>query len=737
MRRSTQELLDGFAGPCPAPGEPTLCEYEGALVAIPPGLRPDTVDPLLQDYIDADGIVYPSLVLPQTLGPSTSAGPAAGGGDVVAEPYWSEPALGTYIVSVLTGRATVQADASSAMRLAAWLVRMADLAAWRETLYAHAWDLCLGRPLAWLSASMAVAPARLLRSAAPWLSSIPAAPPSSATAPSSGTAAAPSRGRWSRPAASSGSEAFATSPARSRSLSPMRSPTPPASRLARFVHRIMPRATPPIPATHLMPHGPVRCLAWHPCRQALAVAHSDDAVFLHDLIRQQWYPTTTAPLASSTRTDAADADAAAADMVRTGLAHPLQREITGIAWSPTDPNVLAVACAQGICLWTLRHAPTGAAAAATDGPLALLGSVDATRPPRLRTWFKPFTGPATALAFSPDGRFLAVGYGFHAERRKARYGDTAAVRLWDRVTGTSTPLDTDGLAHITRDAASGVTHLAWHPAGRYLLSASGAGIVVHDVATATATAIRTSYPVTALTWLHGSPVFFFAMQGVARIMMMQVTMTPATALRDASATTEAPLHAAAWAAPSPAAQAIPAKRTSPVVVSTSAGDEVVLGGTIVHLACDPRGQRLLVVFDGIATPALFAITERPLPDLTLLGLIRGPTWSSAKLAAAYNPPDDIAAATHPTRSLPDTAGGASTTTAAARDARAQAKRRKEPRLPRPQRSVPATAVDGEPLATSVHFAPEYERGALIAIGWQTGKIAFYPCYYPLKAAAAA
>jgi len=146
--------------------------------------------------------------------------------------------------------------------------------------------------------------------------------------------------------------------------------------------------------------GVKKIMEFHPFRQIMAVVvHSRDvdAVIMHDLSIQGVY---------------LEADQETEYMgpwfPLGGLQHPAQVRVTCVAWNSLGH--LAVGGQLGVVLWKVSLHPPG-------------GKPNHTRPtPTLLTYPEGNFGNVTSLAWSPDGRTLAVGC-----------AHTDAVFLWDSV----------------------------------------------------------------------------------------------------------------------------------------------------------------------------------------------------------------------------------------------------------------------------------------------------------------
>ncbi|KAJ3196291.1 hypothetical protein HK101_009399 [Irineochytrium annulatum] len=189
---------------------------------------------------------------------------------------------------------------------------------------------------------------------------------------------------------------------------------------------------------------PVRAIAWHPHRQLLALVHRDNSIHVVDLSDMVFNPPP-------------------ADVMQGGaLANPRQRGVTCVAWRPMAAKTLAVGCEGGVQLWNIGPA-IGAggrcgvvedrAKAARARKLPEPTDVDVLEStlPQTDKIFLEFEDyrRVTAMAWSPDGRLLAVGYGL-----------TPTILIWDVAMKTAYPV---------RLGVGGATvSLEWSADGMYL-----------------------------------------------------------------------------------------------------------------------------------------------------------------------------------------------------------------------------------------------------------------------------
>jgi hypothetical protein len=162
-------------------------------------------------------------------------------------------------------------------------------------------------------------------------------------------------------------------------------------------------------------------------------------------------------------------------------AHRLAETGAFVALPSFDGKVVALVCAdhvdlidphsQGNSFGTLRgHVrPIRCAALSRNGRLLATGSEDRTvivwdlRLLQERSTYQGFRGPLSALAFSPDGRRLAVGFG-EREKFSCRKKESREIVLWDVGTSKLLPLD---------DLSESIWDFRFSPDGRTLALAAG------------------------------------------------------------------------------------------------------------------------------------------------------------------------------------------------------------------------------------------------------------------------
>ncbi|KAJ3174628.1 hypothetical protein HDU87_007000 [Geranomyces variabilis] len=160
----------------------------------------------------------------------------------------------------------------------------------------------------------------------------------------------------------------------------------------------------------------------------------------------------------------------------------------------------------------------------------------------------------------------------------------------------------------------------------------------------------------------------------------------------------------------------------------SESHDLSIGGKIKSLALDPTGKRLAVSFDGehrgAELIALFALTSSIKPKLELTGYIRGPQWNpqAPKPQPPRSPYQDGLVSRGGKPGEADIDGGH-------RDDNTDS-HEKEEEEEEEDDAAAQTEADAAtaPLPTTMRFAPEFSRGALLSIAWENGQVQFVPIY---------
>ncbi|KAI7831924.1 WD40-repeat-containing domain protein [Kickxella alabastrina] len=199
--------------------------------------------------------------------------------------------------------------------------------------------------------------------------------------------------------------------------------------------------------------GPISCIAWHPHRSLVAIAHrASNTIFLYDMGSGTWCPNV--------------------------LQNAYMQGITSMAWQPNCGYTLAVGCSTGVCLWGIIPSANVQPSA---NPLSApsLGSMQFSSwmtlmafpplaaqyqyPSRLahadKTAFHRSSASVSALTFSPSGQWLITGHQSHGH-----------LTVWDVALGTATPLKRSGSS--SRSAA---LQVEISPNGRHLVSTHANG----------------------------------------------------------------------------------------------------------------------------------------------------------------------------------------------------------------------------------------------------------------------
>ncbi|KAJ1897695.1 hypothetical protein LPJ66_003216 [Kickxella alabastrina] len=416
--------------------------------------------------------------------------------------------------------------------------------------------------------------------------------------------------------------------------------------------------------------GPISCIAWHPHRSLVAIAHrASNTIFLYDMGSGTWCPNV--------------------------LQNAYMQGITSMAWQPNCGYTLAVGCSTGVCLWGIIPS---ANAQPSANPLSApsLGSMQFSSwmtlmafpplaaqyqyPSRLahadKTAFHRSSASVSALTFSPSGQWLITGHQSHGH-----------LTVWDVALGTATPLKRSGSS--SRSAA---LQVEISPNGRHLVSTHANGQLRLWETESWTSRVWSDFHgnISRFAWSPDSRSLFFAVGKSSEIYALAL-YKPAPSL-DAEITVASSFLAHATA--------------------TSDGSEdserIRVGGAIKSLALDSKGQRLVVGFDDdsassdISLLAVYLVNSQALfraggdtSALMPLGYIRGPNWGKQ----------------HPQEAT--SAAELSTPPVAKQD---KATNKKRVRL-------------GLPIPSWFGFAPNFEPGALLTVAWANGKVTFVPMLF--------
>ncbi|KAJ2498115.1 hypothetical protein GGH96_004596 [Coemansia sp. RSA 1972] len=413
--------------------------------------------------------------------------------------------------------------------------------------------------------------------------------------------------------------------------------------------------------------GPISCVAWHPHRSLLAVAHrATDCVFLYDFSSGTWCANV--------------------------LQNAYMQGITSMAWQPNCGYALAVGSTAGVCLWTIVPGsdPAGVSLQ-TTGPGCDSGDVlkapglggqisawmtllsfpelsGAPHPSQLPTAGKaPLRRSAcsvSALSFGSSGQWLVAGHQTHGH-----------LTVWDVALGSATPLRRSGSTRRSATLQVGVS-----PDGRCLISTHADGQLRLWETEHWTSRVWSDFLVTRFTWSPDSRSAYFATADSADIYALALHKAPPSLDAQVTRVTTFEAHGAA--------------------ASEGGSERVRVGGSIKHLALDPRGQRLAVSFDDssaggdISLLAVYLVNSDALfragdsSALMPLGYVRGPNWGRQHQDVALEP-----------------------------------KHKRRVRV-------------GTPTPSWFGFAPNFGPGALLTVVWANGKISLLPLLYATKLARA-
>ncbi|KAJ2583338.1 hypothetical protein GGH95_001052 [Coemansia sp. RSA 1836] len=345
--------------------------------------------------------------------------------------------------------------------------------------------------------------------------------------------------------------------------------------------------------------GPISCIAWHPHRSLVAIAHrASDAVFLYDLAHDAWCATV--------------------------LQNPYMQGITCLAWQPNCGYTLAVGCTAGVGLWSMlpqrpQPSPPGVLEAPGLGSAPFSAWMSLLSFPPLPRSYAPHRSAASvsALAFSPSGQWLVAGHQDHGH-----------LTVWDVALGCATPVRRSGSSR-----RSATLHVAFSPNGLYVVSTHANGQLRLWETERWTSRLWSDLGanVAHVAWSPDSRSLFFAVSASAEICALVLCKAPSSLEAEISVVSAFEAHA-----------------TAPGDCSDE--ERIRVGGAIKSLALDPKGQRLVVGFDDdsasadisllavylVSTDALFRAGGGS-GALIPLGYIRGPGWGCQRKQDAELP----------------------------------------------------------------------------------------------------
>ncbi|KAJ2710770.1 hypothetical protein H4R19_003582 [Coemansia spiralis] len=349
--------------------------------------------------------------------------------------------------------------------------------------------------------------------------------------------------------------------------------------------------------------GPISCIAWHPHRSLVAIAHrATDCVFLYDLASDAWCTSV--------------------------VQSPSMRGITSMAWQPNCGYTLAVGCTAGVCLWSLIPGPGARdahkAPGLSEGRFSSWMTVLAYPPAKhthahqtehsgdSRTAAHRSAASVSALAFSRCGQWLVAGHQTHGH-----------LSIWDVALGTATPLKRSGSGN-----RAATLQVGFSPDGRYLVSTHAHGQLRLWETEGWSSRVWSDFGahVTQFSWSPDSRSAFFAVAGRTDIFALALYRDPPSLDADVTVASSFVAHTAA------------------VADGSDDPEQIRVGSAIKLLALDPKGQRLVVGFDNddsssadisllavylVSTDALFRAGGDS-SALMPLGYVRGPNWGKQR-----------------------------------------------------------------------------------------------------------
>ncbi|XP_026391945.1 aladin-like [Papaver somniferum] len=276
------------------------------------------------------------------------------------------------------------------------------------------------------------------------------------------------------------------------------------------------------------------------------------------------------------------------------LTNESQKDIRVLDWRPNGGKTLAVACKNGICIWSASY--PGSVACVRSGIASFAGTLSRASGVRwtmvdfLRC---PNNEQISALSWSPDGRYLA-----------SASLESSSFTVWDVAQGLGTPI---------RRGLGGISLLKWSPMGDYFFTAKFDGtFYLWETNTWTSeTWSSTGGFVTGATWDPDGHMILLAFSESVALGSIHFASRP----------------------PSLDAHLLPVELPEVVSLTNSKG--------IGKISWDASGERLAVSYKGgdekyHGLIAIYDVRRSPLITASLIGFIRGPGESPKPLAFSFH-----------------------------------------------------------------------------------------------------
>lgn len=276
------------------------------------------------------------------------------------------------------------------------------------------------------------------------------------------------------------------------------------------------------------------------------------------------------------------------------LTNESQKDIRVLDWRPNGGKTLAVACKNGICIWSASY--PGSVACVRSGIASFAGTLSRASGVRwtmvdfLRC---PNNEQISALSWSPDGRYLA-----------SASLESSSFTVWDVAQGLGTPI---------RRGLGGISLLKWSPMGDYFFTAKFDGtFYLWETNTWTSeTWSSTGGFVTGATWDPDGHMILLAFSESVALGSIHFASRP----------------------PSLDAHLLPVELPEVVSLTNSKGIE--------KISWDASGERLAVSYKGgdekyHGLIAIYDVRRSPLITASLIGFIRGPGESPKPLAFSFH-----------------------------------------------------------------------------------------------------